>query len=183
MRIIAGRFKGRRIATPKGRGTRPTTDRNREALFSALAHQLGQDFSGHTVVDLFAGTGALGFEALSRGAETTTFVENNAKVVDALKASAEQLGVQQASNIVRGDAMKLTRGGPYTLVFSDPPYDKEIAAQSLLKLHEAEITRPNTLYCVDASQREIASFEAPPFVGLWSKHVGASYLAILEIHL
>ncbi|HEY8375642.1 MAG TPA: 16S rRNA (guanine(966)-N(2))-methyltransferase RsmD, partial [Nannocystis sp.] len=101
MRIIAGRWRGRRIEAPPGRDTRPTTDRVREAWMSALQPEL----PGARVLDLFAGSGALGLEALSRGAEHATFVERSGRALRALRANLERLGAMDQATIVRGDAV------------------------------------------------------------------------------
>jgi 16S rRNA (guanine966-N2)-methyltransferase len=120
MRVIAGRFGGRRLVTPRGDATRPTADRVREALFSVLG-----DVSDVTVLDLFAGSGALGIEALSRGALEAVFVERAASALSALDANLEALGLQ--AHVHRGDARGFVRnasraGRTYDLVFLDPPY-------------------------------------------------------------
>ncbi|MFN8114337.1 MAG: RsmD family RNA methyltransferase [Solirubrobacterales bacterium] len=116
MRIVAGEFGGRRLSAPRGEAVRPTTDRVREALFSILG-----DVSGLTVLDLFAGTGALGLEAISRGAATATLVD-----VDVAPAAAnvEALGAGDRCEVVRGDAIGFLRrkGGNFDLIFCDPPY-------------------------------------------------------------
>jgi 16S rRNA (guanine966-N2)-methyltransferase len=126
MRIVGGRLSGRRFKGPPGEVTRPTAERVREAIASALeARDLIQ---GRRVLDLYAGTGALGFEALSRGAESAVFVERDPRVAKALEESAQELGVREASSVLRDD---LTRSraqrevlarGPFSLVFADPPY-------------------------------------------------------------
>ena len=119
MRIIAGKWRGRPIEAPPGVGTRPTADRVRETLFSMLASRLG-DFEGLRVADLFAGSGALGFEALSRGAAWATFVENNSKAAAVIRRNAEKLGV--LANVLGGSALALPQSDPFDLVFADPPY-------------------------------------------------------------
>ena len=119
MRVVAGTFKGRRLAAPAGRRTRPTQDRVREALFSILG-----DVEGARVLDLFAGSGALGIEALSRGAARCTFVEREQGAVAAIRRNLAALGVE--ARVVRGDALRFlsgSRAGRYDLVFLDPPYD------------------------------------------------------------
>lgn len=118
MRVVAGSFKGRRLATPRGSGTRPTADRVREALFSMLG-----DVGGARVLDLYAGSGALGIEALSRGAASAVFVERDAKAVAAIERNLAAVGVEAA--IVRQDVLRFLAddGGPFDLVFCDPPYD------------------------------------------------------------
>jgi 16S rRNA (guanine966-N2)-methyltransferase len=120
VRVIAGRHRGRRLSTPRGAATRPTSDRVREALFSVLG-----DVSGLTVLDLFAGSGALGIEALSRGAASAEFVERAAPAVGALKANLAGLGI--VAPVHRDDARAFVRnasaaGRTYDLVFADPPY-------------------------------------------------------------
>ncbi len=123
MRVIAGRLRGRRLAAPPGRGTRPTSDRVREALFSMLG-----DVRGASALDLFAGTGALGIEALSRGAARATFVERDREALRALRANLHALGLAGPDAEVRaGDALAAlrtarARGETYDLVFLDPPY-------------------------------------------------------------
>lgn len=130
MRVIAGRFGGRRLAAPKGDATRPTADRVREALFSVLG-----DVSGLTVLDLFAGSGALGIEALSRGAVSALFVERAAPALTALRANLDTLGID--AEVHRGDARTFVRnasraGHTYDLIFLDPPYrDAERLADEL----------------------------------------------------
>ena len=141
MRIIGGRLKRAVLEAPRGRDVRPTTDRVREALFSVLQARISMD--GARVLDLFAGTGALGLEALSRGAERVVFVEAEASVLRAMKGNAHALGVAEACSFVRSDAMKWLRKPirkRFDLVFADPPYDlDEIPAlPGLVQPHLAE---------------------------------------------
>ena len=118
MRVIAGELGGRRLAAPRGVATRPTSERVREALFSMLGAM-----DGLRVLDLFAGSGALGIEALSRGAAHATFVERSAPALAALRANLAALGVVERSSVRAGDALAALRGGEtYDLVFLDPPY-------------------------------------------------------------
>lgn len=121
MRIIAGQFRGRTLEAPKGQSTRPTGDRVREALFSMLASRVGS-FEGLRVADLYAGSGALGFEALSRGAAFATFVETDPSAQAAIKANAAKLGVAERVRILGGSALALPRSDPFELIFADPPY-------------------------------------------------------------
>lgn len=120
MRIIAGTWRGRPLAAPKGAATRPTADRTREALFSMLASRLGS-FEGLRVADLFAGTGALGFEALSRGAAACSFVEQDRAALDALRANATVLGVKPDIRAQSVAALGPV-AEPYDLLLFDPPY-------------------------------------------------------------
>jgi 16S rRNA (guanine966-N2)-methyltransferase len=119
MRIIAGKWRGRPLEAPPGRATRPTADRVRETLFSMLASRLGS-FEDLRVVDLFAGSGALGLEALSRGAATATFVENDPAAAAAIRRNAAKLSVDV--QILGGSALALPASEPFDLIFADPPY-------------------------------------------------------------
>ena len=121
MRIIAGDWRGRRIEAPPGSATRPTADRVRETLFSMLASRLGS-FEDLRVADLFAGSGALGFEALSRGAATATFVESDPMAAAAIRRNADQLGAANRISILTASAMALSRSDPFDVIFADPPY-------------------------------------------------------------
>ena len=121
MRIVAGQFRGRTLIAPAGAATRPTADRVREALFSMMASRLGS-FEGLRIADLFAGSGALGFEALSRGADHASFVENDPKAQAAIKANADRLGLAERIRILGGSALALPRSEPFDLIFADPPY-------------------------------------------------------------
>ena len=121
MRIIAGKWRGRPIESPAGVSTRPTADRVRETLFSMLASRLGS-FDELRVADLFAGSGALGFEALSRGAASVTFVEKDLKATGAIRRNAEKLGASAQMQIINGSALALPPSAPFDLIFADPPY-------------------------------------------------------------
>lgn len=121
MRIVGGQFRSRELRAPRGNQTRPTTDRVREALFSMLASR--HDFTGLRVLDLFAGTGALGLEALSRGAASAVFVEHDRQALRALEHNVSTLGVAERTRIVAApvERARLTEG--FDLVFADPPYE------------------------------------------------------------
>ncbi len=119
MRIIAGKWRGRTIDAPPGQATRPTADRVRETLFSMLASRLGS-FEDLRVADLFAGSGALGLEGLSRGAGSATFVENDAKAAAVIRRNADKLGA--SVQVLGSSALALPRAEPFDLIFADPPY-------------------------------------------------------------
>lgn len=140
MRIVAGEWGGRRIEAPHGRDTRPTTDRTREAWMSVVA----PDLPGARVLDLFAGSGALGLEALSRGAEHATFVESGAPAIRVLQANLRALGAEERSTLVRSDAVRYLAGlpeGAFDLAFADPPYGKGLAAAVVERFLEVPFAR------------------------------------------
>lgn len=137
MRIVGGRFKGKAIAGPKGDGgperLRPTSDRMREAIFNILAHGDYPDMDGARVLDLFAGTGALGFEALSRGASKVLFVDEGAQSRALIRRNIDAFDVIGRTKLYRRDATKLgpNRGDPYDIVFMDAPYRKGLTIPAL----------------------------------------------------
>ncbi|MDZ4267141.1 MAG: 16S rRNA (guanine(966)-N(2))-methyltransferase RsmD [Mycobacterium sp.] len=155
-RIVAGALGGRRIAVPQhksGRGTRPTTDRVRESLFNLLAARI--DFAGLDVLDLYAGSGALGLEALSRGAATALFVESDARAAAVIAQNIAALGVRGAS-VRRGTVAAVLAAGasrPVDLVLADPPYEVDDTAvgDMLVALAAAGWTRPGTVAVLERS--------------------------------
>ena len=127
MRIVGGEFRGRPLATPRSNAIRPTTDRTREAVFNVLAHRFADKLDGARVLDLFAGTGALGLEALSRGAAYCVFIEEAAEGRGLIRSNVETFGLTGRTKIFRRDATSLGEAGtvpPFGLVFADPPYGK-----------------------------------------------------------
>ena len=134
MRIIAGEWRRRLLKAPEGDTTRPTADRVRETLFAMLTSRLGS-FEGLSVADLFAGSGALGLEALSRGAATCLFVENEAGAIRALRANIANLRAQQRCEVRAGSVMQLGPAkAPYELILLDPPYHSGAGAVALDRL-------------------------------------------------
>src|SRR5437764_1778851 len=134
MRIVGGRLRGRMLAGPRSQFIRPTADRLRESLFNILAHAYGDPVSGARVLDLFAGTGALGLEALSRGAAFALFVDNSAEARALVRENIAALGVGGVTRILRRDATKLGLAQihqPFSLAFLDPPYGQGLAQQAL----------------------------------------------------
>ena len=134
MRIVGGRLRGRALRAPASEAIRPTADRLREALFNILVHAYGDPIAGARVLDLFAGTGALGIEAVSRGAAFVLFVDDGVEARALLRANVEALGLGGVTRIFRRDATRLGPAHPlppFGLVFLDPPYRKGLAAQAL----------------------------------------------------
>lgn len=134
MRIVAGEWRGRTIAAPKGDTTRPTADRTREALFSMLLSRVGS-FEGMTIADMFAGSGALGLEALSRGAAHCLFVEQDKAALDALKSNTAKLEAGARSKVAAQSVLTLGPAPkPYDIILMDPPYKSGAGAVALDKL-------------------------------------------------
>lgn len=134
MRIVGGAFGGRPLAAPRTNAIRPTTDRTRQALFNVLEHRFSGRLDGVRVLDLFAGTGALGLEALSRGAASCFFIEESAEGRGLIRDNVEAFGLQGRTKIFRRDATKLGDAGtiqPFGLLFADPPYGKGLAERAL----------------------------------------------------
>lgn len=150
MRIVGGEFKGRKLAAPSGQNTRPTTDRTRESLFNILAHRSDVELEGARVLDLFAGSGALGFEALSRGGAYCVFVDTDASARGVIRDNVEALGLFGKTRIHRRPADSLGEkpaglGDRFALCFMDPPYRKGLVDQSLRALEEGSWLVPHAL--------------------------------------
>lgn len=162
MRIVAGRFKGTAIAAPKSQATRPTSDRLRETIFNILAHGLDFDLEDRRVLDLFAGTGALGFEAVSRGARHCTFIEEAADARGVIRRNMETLGLNGVAKIFRRDATRLGQPGtiePFDLVFADPPYGKGLGEKALKSAADGGWLKPEAV-CV-LEERASVQIEIP----------------------
>jgi len=162
MRVIAGRLGGRRLKAPTGRATRPTSDRVREALFAMLG-----ELQGASVLDLFAGTGALGIEALSRGAERAVFVERDARAVGVLAENLDSLGISsQAAEVRRADALAALQSArerkeTYDLVFIDPPYRQALEWGTELSAILPSLLRPGARIVVESDRRAPLELEVP----------------------
>jgi 16S rRNA (guanine966-N2)-methyltransferase len=162
MRVVGGRLRSRPIAGPKGMGLRPTADRLREALFNILMHAYGDPVSGARVLDLFAGTGALGIEATSRGAAFVLFVDDGIEARSLLRNNTESLGLGGTTRIFRRDATKLGPAHPiepFSLVFADPPYGKGLAEKALTSARNGGWLKPQALVVVE--EAVAAAFKAP----------------------
>jgi 16S rRNA (guanine966-N2)-methyltransferase len=162
MRIVGGRFRGRALATPNSQAIRPTSDRLRETLFNILAHAYGDPVEGARVLDLFSGTGALGLEALSRGAAFVLFVDEGAEARALIRGNVDALGAGGATKVFRRDATRLGPVSPlepFSLVFLDPPYGKGLAERALASAHEGGWLKPGALAIVEETAE--AGF-APP---------------------
>lgn len=148
MRIVGGEFRGRSLATPKSNAIRPTIDRTRESLFNILTHAYPEALDGTRVIDAFAGTGAVGLEALSRGCRTALFVENGVEGRALLWENIDALGLHGRTRILRRDATRLGPLGnlePFQVMFADPPYGKGLGEQALKAAHEGGWLVPGAL--------------------------------------
>jgi 16S rRNA (guanine966-N2)-methyltransferase len=162
MRVVGGSLRGRPLAAPKSQSIRPTADRLRESLFNILVHAYDDPIIGARVLDLFAGTGALGIEALSRGAAFTLFVDDGAEARALLRENVATLGLGGTSRIFRRDATKLGPAypvEPFSLAFLDPPYGKGLADQALASARAGAWLVPDALIVVEEAKK--SAFAAP----------------------
>ena len=178
MRIVAGEWRRRQLRAPPGEGTRPTADRTRETLFSMLASRLGS-FEGLAVADLFAGSGALGLEALSRGAERCLFVENDATALRALRGNIAALRAQQRCEVIAGSVLAL---GPAKaaadLVLLDPPYHSGAGAVALDRLARLGWIGEATWVALETAKDEPVNVKALDIEA--ERSVGAARLTLLR---
>jgi 16S rRNA (guanine966-N2)-methyltransferase len=162
MRVVGGRLKGRNLASPTSHDIRPTADRLRESLFNILIHAYEDPVSNVRVLDLFAGTGALGIEAISRGAGFALFVDNGAEARALMRDNVESLGLGGVTKVYRRDATNLGPAHPvepFSLVFLDPPYGKGLAEKALVSLRDGGWLTPAALLVVE--EAKAAGFKAP----------------------
>lgn len=183
MRIVGGTYKGARIEAPKGKATRPTSDRVRESLFNILAHSFeGFSLDQVRVLDLFAGTGALGLEAMSRGASFALFVDNDADARGAQRENIEALGLTGKTRLFRRDAVKLGKAGnmgKFGLVFLDPPYGKALAEKALIEMQQGDWLEEGALCVIE--EKTDSEFEHPSgFERLDERQYGGTKLIFLQ---
>ncbi len=163
MRVVGGRLRGRALAGPKSSAIRPTTDRLRESLFNILIHAYDDPIGGARVLDLFAGSGALGIEALSRGAAFTLFVDDGAEARALIRENVAALGLGGVTRIFRRDAAKLGPAHPvepFSLVFVDPPYGHGLATAALISARDGGWLSPGALIVVEEAVKW--AFSPPP---------------------
>jgi 16S rRNA (guanine966-N2)-methyltransferase len=162
MRVVAGRLRGRNIASPSSNDIRPTQDRLRESVFNILMHAYENPVLDARVLDLFAGTGALGIEAISRGAAFTLFVDNGAEARALLRNNVEALGLGGVTKVFRRDATNLGPAypvEPFSLAFLDPPYGRSLAEKALASMREGKWLVPGALVVVE--EAKAAALSAP----------------------
>ncbi len=182
MRIISGSARGKRLATFDGNRIRPTSDRLREALFSILFSRLGT-FGNLRVLDLYAGTGALSLESLSRGAVHATLIDENRQAAALIERNARACSVQDRIRLLQGrvlDMLPQLRGQePYGLIFVDPPYGKELVLPTLETIIRYELLDENGLICVETSRKEAPPEPLEPLQRLTERCYGSSRVTLL----
>ena len=185
MRIVAGGLKGRAIVAPEGQGTRPTSDRARQAVFNVLEHAAwGESLHGMRVIDLYAGSGALGFEAVSRGAGFCLFVETDEGARGAIRENADAYGLMGRTRVHRRSATDLgVRPGPiaeaFDLAFLDPPYGKWLGEQTLARLAEGDWLKPGALVVFERGSDE-PDIDTPGYQRLDARDYGAARVLFLR---
>jgi 16S rRNA (guanine966-N2)-methyltransferase len=182
MRIVGGRLKGRVLSAPSSRAIRPTSERLRESIFDILEHRFPGRIVGARVVDLFAGSGALAIEALSRGARFALFIDNGAEARALIRANVEAFALGGSTRIWRADATRLgsvPAAGPFALAFLDPPYGEGLALPALASLVDGGWLEPNALCVVEESAK--AEVAAPAGLARVDERVyGDTRIAIFE---
>lgn len=184
MRIVAGKFGGMRLAAPKSKNIRPTSDRVRESLFNVLRHGLDQPFEGMRVLDLFAGTGALGLEALSRGADLAVFVDTEIEARALIRQNVDHTSSGGVSKIFRRDATRLGPIGtlpPFDLCFLDPPYGKGLGERALASARDGGWLKERAICVLEEDAK--AEIELPSGFHLTdTRKIGDTAVLILEHH-
>lgn len=185
MRIVSGEFRGKALATPAGETTRPTSDRARQAIFNILEHAPWSDgVGGRRVIDLFAGSGALGFEALSRGAAFCLFVETDEAARGAIRENVDTLGLFGRTRVHRRDATQLgvrpgADGPAFELAFLDPPYARGLGETALARLAEGGWLAPGAIVVLERGAGE-PDFAADSYEKLDARDYGAARVHFLR---
>ena len=184
MRIVSGKLRGRNIETPSGRGTRPTSDQTRESVFNILKHaEWAPPIDGAIVADIFAGSGALGLEAISRGAAFCLFAETEPKARAAIRANIEKMKLSEDTRLHRYDATKLkiapgNMRGKFTHIFIDPPYNKGLWKSVLRRLSQQNLLAENGVIIMEESVE--AELEPIGYEILEDKEWGAARVLFLK---
>lgn len=179
MRVIAGQWRGRKLTAPKGENTRPTADRTRETLFNMLASRLGS-FDELSVADLFAGSGALGIEALSRGAAHCLFVEQDKHALDAIRANLKTFDATRSASVNAGSVLSLTPAkAPHDLILLDPPYYSGAGAVAIERMVRLGWIGPATWVALEMAADEPAKFKAMTIVA--ERKVGKAMLRLFRL--
>lgn len=180
MRVISGSLKGRRLVSPTGQATRPTADRIKESVFNILASSI----VNRRALDLFAGTGALGIEALSRGAASAVFIDQAKPALDALRRNIGNLGLEDRSRIIRWDIRKnlncLASSPPFDLVFMDPPYATGAVTPALKSLIACGALETSARIVIEHSDREIIAPRMDPLTLIDQRRFGKTLVSFLD---
>ncbi len=181
MRIISGTSKGRRLATPKSQAIRPTSDRVKESIFNIL----GKEVEGKVVLDLFAGTGNLGIEALSRGAKKALFVEKGRQALRLIQRNLFQVGMNGRSEILPKDAARAIgilkqRGESFDLILMDPPYEKGLIQETLTKLHSNRIYHGDSILVIEHDRREPIPTTVEGWTLIRQRRIGDTLISFLS---
>ena len=183
MRIVGGKFRGKALQSPEDAGIRPTADRVREAVFNILASRLGPHLEGRWVLDLFAGTGALGLEALSRGAAGVVFVDTGAEARGLIRDHIEAFGAGGTAKLLRRDATDLGPAGtlgPFDLIFLDPPYGKGLGERALSSARAGGWIAPDATIVLEESRDTVLDLP-PGFVLDDRREYGAAAVHFLHL--
>ena len=181
MRIIGGKFRGRKLRSVRGSATRPTSDRTREAIFNII----GFEVRGARVLDLYAGTGALGIEALSRGAQSAAFIDISRQSLSILKANLAALALEASTNVIRWDLthnLNCLGSMPraFDLVFMDPPYNHNLVISTLDHLHASRALENGACIIVEHSQQEAVESDLTPFERVDQRRYGKTLVSFLN---
>jgi 16S rRNA (guanine966-N2)-methyltransferase len=181
MRIISGNSKGKRLKAPKGQTLRPTSDRVKESIFNIL----GREIKGKTVLDLFAGTGNLGIEALSRGAARAVFIEKGRQAIRVIEKNLSQCGMWARSEIIQKDVHRAIgvleqRGDCFDLVFMDPPYERGLVGPTLKKLQSHRIYHEGSVVVIEHDRREPLPDLREPWTLTLQRRIGDTLLSFMS---
>lgn len=181
MRIIRGTLKGRRLATPKGSQTRPTSDRIKESIFDIL----GSEIEGKSVLDLYAGTGNLGIEALSRGAKKIVFVEKGRQALQLITKNLARCGMTVWAEILPKDALRAIgilnqRGERFDLIFIDPPYERGLIQKTLMKLKSQMVYHEDSILILQHNRREPLPEGLNEFHLIHQRKIGDTLISFLS---
>ena len=185
MRIVAGKLKGRAIVAPEGQGTRPTSDRARQAVFNVLEHAAwAEPLQGARIMDVFAGSGALGFEAMSRGAAFCVFVEIDEEARGAIRENADTYGLMGATRVHRRSATDLgvrpgSDGEAFDFAFLDPPSGKGMGEQALQRLADGDWLKPGAIVVFERGSSE-PEIDTPGYERLDARDYGAARVLFLK---
>jgi 16S rRNA (guanine966-N2)-methyltransferase len=184
MRIISGVSKGRRLATPKSQVIRPTSDRVKESIFNIL----GGEVEGKAVLDLFAGTGNLGIEALSRGAKRVLFVEKGRQALKLIQRNLSLIGMRERSEILPKDVSRAIgvlklRGESFDLILMDPPYEKGLIQKTLWKLHSHRIYQEDSILVIEHDRREPLPERVEGWTLIRQRGIGDTVISIFSARL